>query len=329
MKKHQPIAVVAIGGNAITRENQTGTMQEQRANIEICVPQILSLWEQGYQFVLTHGNGPQVGNIMLRGETACAVVPQMPLDVCGAESQGQIGYLIQQAFHNTLKKRNINKEVVSIVTQVIVDENDPAFQNPTKPIGPFYTKDEAERIAKEKNVVMMEDSGRGYRRVVASPNPMHIVETQLIQQLSNKGHLVIAAGGGGVPVIQSKDGTLRGIEAVIDKDRASAILAKEIHADLLVFLTGVAQVAIRFQEPTREWLSNLDVATTKQYLAEGHFPAGSMGPKIEAAITFLENAPNGKVLITSLEALKDALQGKTGTWIVSREHPEASCNGCS
>lgn len=327
MKKHQPIAVVAIGGNAITRENQTGTMEEQRANIETCVPQILTLWEQGYQFVLTHGNGPQVGNILLRGEAASGVVPQMPLDVCGAESQGQIGYLIQQTFRNNLKKRHISKEVLSIVTQVVVDEQDPAFRNPTKPIGPFYTKEEAEKISKEKNVVMLEDSGRGYRRVVASPTPLHIVETKLIRQLAQKGNLVIAAGGGGVPVIQNDDGTLRGIEAVVDKDRASAILAKEIHADLLVFLTGVPQVAIRFMEPTREWLSNIDVATTKQYLAEGHFPAGSMGPKIEAALTFLENTPGGKVLITSLDALKDALQGKTGTWIVSRNHPEASCNG--
>lgn len=328
MKTHKPIAVVAIGGNAITRETQTGTLEEQLANIETCAPQILSLWEQGYQFVLTHGNGPQVGNILLRGEAARGVVPQMPLDVCGAESQGQLGYLIQQTFRNLLKKRNIEKEVLSIVTQVIVDEKDPAFQNPTKPIGPFYTRDEAERLAKEKNAVMKEDSGRGYRRVVASPKPLHIVETQLIRQMAKKGHLVIAAGGGGVPVLQSADGTLHGVEAVVDKDWASAILAKGIHADLLVFLTGVPQVAIRFQEPTREWLSKLDVEKTRQYLAEGHFPAGSMGPKIEASLSFLESVPGGRVLITSLDALKDALQGKTGTWIVAREHPEASCNGC-
>ncbi len=328
MKTHKPIAVVAIGGNAITRETQTGTLEEQLANIETCAPQILSLWEQGYQFVLTHGNGPQVGNILLRGEAARGVVPQMPLDVCGAESQGQLGYLIQQTFRNLLKKRNIEKEVLSIVTQVIVDEKDPAFQNPTKPIGPFYTKEEAERLAKEKNAIMKEDSGRGYRRVVASPKPLHIVETQLIRQLAKKGHLVIAAGGGGVPVIQSADGTLHGVEAVVDKDWASAILAKGIHADLLVFLTGVPQVAIRYQEPTREWLSKLDVEKTRQYLAEGHFPAGSMGPKIEASLSFLESVPGGRVLITSLDALKDALQGKTGTWIVSREQPKAAGNGC-
>jgi carbamate kinase len=328
MKTHKPIAVVAIGGNAITRETQTGTLEEQLTNIETCAPQILSLWEQGYQFVLTHGNGPQVGNILLRGEAARGVVPQMPLDVCGAESQGQLGYLIQQTFRNILKKRKIDKEVISIVTQVIVDEKDPAFQNPTKPIGPFYTKEESERLAKEKNAVMKEDSGRGYRRVVASPKPLHIVETQLIRQMAKKGHLVIAAGGGGVPVIQSGDGTLHGVEAVVDKDWASAILAKGIHADLLVFLTGVPQVAIRFQEPTREWLSKLDVEKTRQYLAEGHFPAGSMGPKIEASLSFLESVPGGRVLITSLDALKDALQGKTGTWIVTKEHPEASCNGC-
>ena len=327
MKTHKPIAVVAIGGNAITRENQTGTIEEQLENIETCVPQILSLWEQGYQFVLTHGNGPQVGNILLRSEAARGVVPEMPLDVCGAESQGQLGYLIQRTFRNTFKKRNVDKEVLSIVTQVVVAENDPAFQNPTKPIGPFYTKEESERIAKEKHAVMKEDSGRGYRRVVASPKPLRIVETQLIRQLAKKGNLVIAAGGGGVPVIQSEDGILRGVEAVVDKDWASAILAKEIHADLLVFLTGVAQVAIRYQEPTREWLSNLDLVTAKLYLSEGHFPAGSMGPKIEAAISFLEQSPGGRVLITSLEALKDALQGKTGTWIVSRECQKASCDG--
>lgn len=327
MKSLKPIAVVAIGGNAITRENQTGTMDEQLANIEMCAPQVLSLWEQGYQFVLTHGNGPQVGNILLRGEAARGIVPQMPLDVCGAESQGQLGYLIQQTFRNILKKKNIEKEVLSIVTQVIVDKNDPAFLNPTKPIGPFYSKEDSERLAIEKNAVMKEDSGRGYRRVVASPKPKHIVETQLIRQLAKKGHLVIAAGGGGVPVVQSEDGTLHGVEAVVDKDWASAVLAKEIQADLLVFLTGVPQVAIRFQESTREWLSEIDAATTRQYLEEGHFPAGSMGPKIEAALAFLEQSPRGRVLVTSLDALKDALQGKTGTWITTQTHPEASCNG--
>lgn len=328
MKKHRPIAVIAIGGNALTREHQTGTMEELILNIETCAPQILSLWERGFQFVLTHGNGPQVGNIVLRGEAARGIVPQMPLDVSGAESQGQLGYLIQRTFRNLIRQRKKKTEVISVVTQVIVDPLDKAFQNPTKPIGPFYSKAEAERIAQEKNLIFKEDSGRGYRRVVPSPRPRHIVETALIRQLVNQGHLVIAAGGGGIPVIQLEDGALKGIEAVVDKDWASAVLAEEIHADLLIFLTGVSQVAIRYQTPDCEWIKEMDSAQATQYLAEGHFPAGSMGPKIEAALVFLEKNLHAKVLITSLESLSDALGGQGGTWIVPRRQPEVLCHSC-
>ncbi len=328
MKKHRPIAVIAIGGNALTRENQTGTLEELILNIETCAPQILSLWERGFQFVLTHGNGPQVGNIVLRGEAARGIVPQMPLDVSGAESQGQLGYLIQRTFRNLIRQRQKKTEVISVVTQVIVDPHDKAFQNPTKPIGPFYSRAEAEKLAQEKNLIFKEDSGRGYRRVVPSPRPRHIVETALIRQLVSKGHLVIAAGGGGIPVVLQEDGALKGVEAVVDKDWASAVLAEEIHADLLIFLTGVSQVAIGYQTPDCQWIKEMDAAQAAQYLSEGHFPAGSMGPKIEAALVFLEKNLHAKVLITSLESLSTALDGQGGTWIVPRRQPEVLCHSC-
>jgi len=315
MNEH-PVLVIAIGGNAITKENQRGTLEEKLQNIDNCAESIVDLLEQGYQIVLTHGNGPQVGNILLRVEAAAQTVPPMPLDVCGAESQGQLGYLIQRTLNNKLKARGINKNVVTILTQVVVDPADPAFTNPTKPIGPFYSRQEAERLMEEKGQVFKEDSGRGYRRVVPSPKPIDIVEKDIIKNLVSGGQLVIAAGGGGIPVIRNQHGSLTGVEAVIDKDWASAVVAREIGADILIILTGVEKVAINFGKPEMKWLSSMTLSEAKSYRAEGHFPPGSMGPKIDAIIDFIEQTGK-KAVITSLEMMASALRGETGTLITA------------
>ena len=312
--KENPVIVIAIGGNAITKENQKGTLEEKLENIENCVDSIADLLEMGYQIVLTHGNGPQVGNILLQVEAASQTVPSMPLDVCGAASQGQLGYLLQRTLNNKIKARGIKKEVVTILTQIVVDPADQAFLNPTKPIGPFYTQQDANRIMEEKNQIFKEDSGRGYRRVVPSPKPVKIVERDIIKMLVEEGKLVIAAGGGGIPVIMSEGGYLQGIEAVIDKDWASAILAGEINADLLIILTGVDQVAINFGKPDVKWIPSMAVSEAKGYRDEGHFPAGSMGPKMDAAIDFVEKT-GGRALITSLDKVGAALKRETGTFI--------------
>lgn len=311
MKK---LAVIAIGGNAIIQEGQKGTVEEQFANVlQSCDP-IIDLVESEFNVVLTHGNGPQVGNVLLKVEAASDIVPPNPLDVCGAETQGSLGYIIQQSLYNRMKQRGVKKNIATVVTQVVVDKKDPRFQNPTKPIGPFYTKERAEEIKSEKNVVMVEDSGRGYRRVVASPKPLEMIEKEAVKALVNSGFLVITVGGGGIPVIREGD-TLKGVEAVIDKDHASALVAEEINADYLIVLTGVEQVAINFGKPNMEFLSEITVTDAKKYMAEGQFPPGSMGPKIEASIRFIENGGENAI-ITSIDKLQDALEGKTGTRII-------------
>lgn len=303
--------VLAIGGNAIQKEGQRGTIEEQKENIcNSCSP-VLELMEKGYTVVITHGNGPQVGNTLIKTELASEVVPKYPLDVCDAETQGNIGYLIQQAFHNKMKERGIEKSVATVVTQIVVDKEDQAFQNPTKPIGPFYEKEKAEEIMKEKGITFVEDSGRGYRRVVPSPMPKKIVEKEAIEALIDKDILVITAGGGGIPVIE-EEGMLKGTEAVIDKDFASALLAAEIKADYFFILTGVDQVAINFGKPNQENLAQLSVEDALKYMEEGQFPKGSMGPKINAAIYFLKKGGKN-VIITAIDKLQDALEGKTGT----------------
>ncbi|WP_277585036.1 carbamate kinase [Psychrobacillus antarcticus] len=306
--------VLAIGGNAIIKEGQIGTIEEQRQNImESAIP-VLELMEQGHTVVITHGNGPQVGNTLIRGEMAKSVVPEYPLDVLDAETQGNLGYLIQQAFKNKMVERNIHKTIATVVTQSVVSNNDPAFENPTKPIGPFYSKEEMEKIVEERDLTFVEDSGRGYRRVVASPKPVKIVEIEAIEALLEKGITVITAGGGGIPVIE-KDGKLEGVEAVIDKDFASALLAADINADYLFILTGVEQVAINFGTPEQQNLLEVSIEDALRYLEEGQFPKGSMGPKIEAAILFLQKGGKN-VIITTIDKLQDALAGKTGTRIV-------------
>jgi len=306
--------VLAIGGNAIIKEGQIGTIEEQQKNIMESSEPVLELMEQGHTVVITHGNGPQVGNTLIRGEMAKSVVPEYSLDVLDAETQGNLGYLIQQAFKNKMVERNIDKTIATIVTQSVVSKDDPAFQNPTKPIGPFYSKEEMEKIVEDRNLTFVEDSGRGYRRVVASPKPLKIVEKEAIEALLEKDITVITAGGGGIPVIEN-NGQLEGVEAVIDKDFASALLAADINADYLFILTGVEQVAINFGTPNQQNLLEMTIDDALRYLEEGQFPKGSMGPKIEAAILFLQKGGKN-VIITTIDKLQDALAGKTGTRIV-------------
>lgn len=308
------LVVVAIGGNAIIQEGQKGTIEEQFNNIlESCDP-ILDLIEDGYKVVLTHGNGPQVGNSLLKVEAASEIVPPYPLDVCGAETQGNIGYIMQQTLNNRIVERGMDLNAVTLITQVVVDKNDPAFQNPTKPIGPFYTKERSDEIIRETNAVMIEDSGRGYRKVVPSPKPIKVIEKEFIHRLVNTNSIVITVGGGGIPVVEENK-KVTGVEAVIDKDHASALVAEEIGADYLVILTGVEQVAVNFGKPEQKFISEMTVSEARQYLNEGQFPPGSMGPKIEASTRFIENGGKNAI-ITSIDKLKYALNGETGTRII-------------
>lgn len=311
MKK---IVVIAIGGNAIIQAGQRGTIEEQFTNIlQSCDP-IIDLIEEGYGVVLTHGNGPQVGNALLKVEATSKILPVAPLDICGAETQGSLGYMIQQTLYNRMKARGIKKNIATVVTQVVVDKEDTAFQNPTKPIGPFYSKERAKEISQKTNATIVEDSGRGYRRVVASPKPLEIIEKDAVKTLVEKDFLVITVGGGGIPVIkEGKD--LKGIEAVIDKDRASALMAQEIDADYLILLTGVPQVAINFGKENQEFLKKMTIEEAEKYLREGEFPPGSMGPKIQSSIDFVRNS-GGQAIITSIDKLQEALKEETGTRII-------------
>lgn len=303
--------VVALGGNAILQTGQKGTAEEQLANVRLAAEQIAQLVLAGHQVVLTHGNGPQVGNILLQNAAASPAVPAMPLDICGAESQGFIGYLLQQSLVNALREQGVNKPVVTIVTQVVVDANDPAFSKPTKPIGPFYPAEEAQRLM-AKGLAMQEDRARGgWRRIVPSPVPLRIWEREAIISLIDSGAIVIAAGGGGIPVVQTPAG-LQGVEAVIDKDLAGQRLANDVGADVLLILTDVEAVALDWGLPTQRWLHDVTLAEVEAYQAAGHFQAGSMGPKVAAACNFL--ASGGEMaIITSLQTATQALAGNTGT----------------
>lgn len=308
------VAVVAIGGNSLIKDKNHQTVPDQfEATRETCT-HIASMIEQGWKVVITHGNGPQVGFILLRSELASNVLHTVPLDSCGADTQGAIGYMIQQCLYNEFKQRGIRTSVVSVVTQTLVEKNDPAFQNPTKPIGPFYDKEKAEKYRKERGWDIMEDAGRGWRRVVPSPIPVKIIEQDVIKALVNKGIVVVAVGGGGIPVIE-QGGKLKGAEAVIDKDYASALLAIGIKADLFLISTAVEKVALNFGEPNQKSLDKMTLTEAKECLERGHFPAGSMGPKIEAIISYLEHGGK-EALITNPENLERALCGETGTRIV-------------
>ncbi|MFQ5816693.1 MAG: carbamate kinase [Terriglobia bacterium] len=312
-------AVIAIGGNSLVREGESGTIEEQLRNAEETCEGIANIVAAGYRVVVTHGNGPQVGDALLRSELASAQVPPLPLDFCGAETQGSVGYLLQQVLANVLRRRHLAHPVVTVVTQVVVAADDPAFQQPTKPIGPFYPRQEAERRARELGWAIVEDAGRGFRRVVPSPAPREIVELPAIQQCLASGSVVIAVGGGGIPVIRRPETSgehLQGVEAVIDKDRASSLLATALAAQLFVISTSVDRVALNFRQPGERFLDSLTVEEAARFLAEGHFPPGSMGPKIEAALAFLNNGGQ-LVVITSPADLAEALAGKTGTRILS------------
>ena len=306
--------VVALGGNALQAGGGPATAQAQLEVVRKTCEHIAAISGRGYELAVVHGNGPQVGRIVMASEAAEDVTPAMPFDVCGAMSQGYIGYHIQQCLKYALNRSNRNIPVVTVATQVIVDANDPAFQDPAKPIGPFYTEEEARKLEREKGYTMKEDAGRGYRRVVASPLPRRIVEIEAVRQLWDHS-IVITCGGGGIPVVENPDGTLEGVAAVIDKDFAAELLAEEVKADMLMILTEVEKVAVNFNEPDQRDLSSMTLAEAAKYVDDGQFPAGSMLPKVEAAMKFVRRFPDKKAVITSLDKAVDALEGKTGTVI--------------
>ncbi|GMB09960.1 carbamate kinase [Thermolongibacillus altinsuensis] len=311
--------VIALGGNALQKANEPATAESQQKVCEQTAGQLLEIIKAGFEVVVTHGNGPQVGNLVLQQQIASSdKTPAMPLDTCDAMSQGMIGYWLQRAIDKSLTHADIQKKAITVVTQVVVDPNDPAFDNPTKPIGPFYTEAEARRIMKEKGYVFKEDAGRGWRRVVPSPRPIDIVEKDVIHNLIDDGYIVIGVGGGGIPVIRKADGTLEGVEAVIDKDLASAKLAELLDADILLILTAVENVSIHFGKPNQSDLEEVTTDQMKQYMQEGHFAPGSMLPKVEAAVQFAESKPGRTAIITSLEKGFSALLGKAGTRISAR-----------
>ena len=310
-------AVIAIGGNALILEGQRGTIDEQYENARETARHVAALVAAGWGVVVTHGNGPQVGFILLRSELVPpdAPIPKLNLEMSVADSQGGIGHILSQALMNELASRGLPDRVVCVLTHVVVDAADPAFSRPTKPIGPFYTKEEADDRAVRNGWTMIEDSGRGYRRVVASPKPIRIVENEQIRALVDGGFVVIAVGGGGIAVVETGRGRYTGAEAVIDKDRASALLAASVQVPLLVLSTGVERVAVHFRQPDERWLDRVTVSEARRYLEEGEFPKGSMGPKVEAAIRFLEGGGE-EVLITTPAALERAIAGETGTRVV-------------
>ena len=306
--------VVALGGNALQSGKSEATAEAQLAVVKETCERIADLSEKGYEVAVVHGNGPQVGRILLASETAKDVTPAMPFDVCGAMSQGYIGYHLQQALRFALAKRGKNIPVVTLLTQMVVDRKDPAFQNPTKPIGPFYSEAEAKELAESKGYSMKEDAGRGWRRVVPSPIPTKIVELDSVKKLWDST-IVITCGGGGIPVLEKENGDLEGTAAVIDKDFAAELLAENVEADALMILTEVEKVAINFNKPDQENLGHLTYAEAEKYCQEGQFAPGSMLPKVQAAMKFVKANPEKKAIITSLAKAIDALEGKTGTVI--------------
>jgi carbamate kinase len=309
--------VIALGGNAIKQWNQEGSAGEQLENLRRSCSHMMKIVKRGYPIVITHGNGPQVGNLLIQQERSVREIPPQPLDVCDAMTQGQIGYMIQQTLVNELKDAGINRDVVTLITQVMVDKEDPGFLNPTKPIGLFYSKIQKEKYGKHRGHVFqkVEMKGERYRRVVPSPNPLQILEDKVIKSLFESGVIVIASGGGGVPVILDDEGHIRGIEAVIDKDLAGEKLAESVGADRLMILTEVDQVYLNFGKKEQKGFRTLRLEEAKKYLGEGQFPAGSMGPKIEACIRFIEYGGE-KAIITCLECADEALEGRGGTQII-------------
>ncbi len=308
------VAVVAVGGNSLIKDNNRKSVQDQYDAGAESMHHIAEMISQGWNVVVTHGNGPQVGFILRRSEISSHELHEVPLDYCGADSQGAIGYMFARALTNEFKNRKMDKQVAAVVTQTVVDRNDDAFSHPTKPIGSFMGEDEAKRRTDDDGWVVVEDAGRGWRRVVASPKPVDIIEKEAIKALINAGIIVVGVGGGGIPVVREPNGDIEGVEAVIDKDFGSSLLATMIGADLFVISTAVEKVAINFNKPDQKWLDKLTLEEAKQYAADGQFAKGSMLPKVEAIIKFLENGGE-KALITNPENIGRALQGETGTWI--------------
>lgn len=309
--------VIALGGNALQSQNSPPTAEAQLEVVRSTCQQIAAISKRGHEIAVVHGNGPQVGRILLALETAAETVPPLPFDVCGAMSQGYIGYHIQQALSAELRRQGRPLPVVTLTTQVVVDRDDPAFQSPTKPIGPFYDKEKAKALAMEKGYTMAEDAGRGWRRVVPSPEPKRIVEIEAVRCLWD--HIIpIACGGGGVPVAEGEGGALEGVPAVIDKDLAASLLAREVGADILLILTEVEKVAIHFGKEDQQDLDHLTLEAAQRYADAGEFGRGSMLPKVQAAMAFAASAPERKAVITSLDRALDALDGKTGTHITAQ-----------
>ena len=315
MAKREHTAVVAVGGNSLIVDDQRQSIPDQVKAATMTSHYVADMVEAGWTVVLTHGNGPQVGFILRRSGIAKGMVPEVPVDYADADTQGAIGYMFQRALYNEFQRRKLKRKVVAIVTQVLVDPGDPAFRNPTKPIGAHMTEDVAKSLAGDFGWVVREDAGRGWRRVVASPMPQQIIERDIIEALVDLGYIVIACGGGGIPVLRDAQGDLQGLEAVIDKDFASSLLARDLGAELFVVSTGVEKVAVDFGKPTQRWLERITLADVRKYFAEGQFPKGSMGPKIEAIISFLEGGGT-RALITNPPNLGRALSGATGTHIV-------------
>jgi carbamate kinase len=315
MSASNKVAVVAVGGNSLITDKTRQTVPDQFAAASESMKHIAGMIEAGWNVVITHGNGPQVGFILRRAELAAHELHTVPLDSCGADTQGAIGYMFQKALHNEFQKRGLQKQAATVVTQVLVDQNDPAFEDPSKPIGSFMEEATAKERSAQNGWAIVEDAGRGWRRVVPSPLPIEIIEQQAIQTLVKAGFVVISVGGGGIPVIRDEDGVLQGVEAVIDKDFASGLLAANIDADLLLITTAVEKVALNFNQPDQVWLDQMTLSEARGYLEEGHFGKGSMGPKIAAIIRFLEQGGR-EALITDPQNIARALKGETGTRII-------------
>lgn len=311
-----PLAIVAFGGNALLRPEDRGTQEEQIARAKQAARWLAEIVRHGYKLIVVHGNGPQVGNILIQAEEASTKIPPQSLDLCVAQTEGSMGFLLQQAIRNRLEAIGVGGEVATVLTEVEVDAADPAFKRPTKPIGPFFTRYRAEALERDLGWTMKEDSGRGWRHVVPSPRPLRILNITTIARMVDTAAVVIAAGGGGIPVVRGRDGQWRGIEAVIDKDFASALLAAELKVDLFIVLTGVPKVAIDFGKPTQRNLDRMTADEAQKYFNEGQFPPGSMGPKIEAAIQFVR-ASGRSVMITDVEHLREALEEREGTLVVA------------
>jgi carbamate kinase len=311
----KPIALLAIGGNALLREGERGLQEEQLENARDCAEMLARVVAQGFALCVVHGNGPQVGNLLIQQDAAFNQIPPYTLDICGAMTQGSMGYMLERMLINRLRFERIDAPVTSLLTEVVVDKHDPGFEHPTKPVGPFYPEFRATDLMRTKKWKMKEDSGRGWRKVVPSPAPLEIVQLDAIKALLEKGHCVIAGGGGGIPVIRDASGYLVGVEAVIDKDRVSALLAAQLGAQRYIILTGVAKVALDFGKSTQRWIDRMTASEARQHLADGQFPPGSMGPKIESALSFLDGGGQ-EVLITTPEDLKHGDPATLGTRIV-------------